>query len=66
METKFCSIPQALARVSISRSFLYQLLANGSIRSVKAGVRRLVEVASLDAWASSLPESQLKQTTKGN
>jgi len=62
METKLCSIPQALTRVHIGRSFLYERLADGSIRSVKAGRRRLVDVASLDAWASQLPQSQLKQS----
>lgn len=66
MEMKFCSIPQALGRVNIGRSFLYERLADGSIRSVKAGRRRLVDVASLDAWATALPESQLKQADKGN
>ena len=59
-----CSIPSALARTGIGRSFLYERLADGSIRSVKAGRRRLVDVASLDQWAASLPESQLKQTAK--
>jgi excisionase family DNA binding protein len=63
MEPKFCTIPQSLTRVSIGRSYLYERLADGSIRSVKAGRRRLVDVASLDAWAAALPESQLKQST---
>jgi excisionase family DNA binding protein len=59
-----CSIPQALALTGIGRSFLYERLADGSIRSVKAGKRPLVDVASLTAWAASLPESQLKQVSK--
>ena len=58
------SIPEAISRVDISRSFLYMRLADGSIRSVKAGRKRLVDVASLEAWAASLPESPLKQTEK--
>ncbi len=57
-----CSIPSALARTGIGRSFLYERLAEGSIRSVKAGRRRLIDVASLDQWCASLPLSQLKQT----
>jgi excisionase family DNA binding protein len=65
METLLCSIPDALARTGLGRSFLYERLADGSIRSVKAGKRRLVDVASLTAWAASLPESQLKQAKKG-
>ena len=55
------SIPDAVALVGISRSFLYERLAEGAIRSVKAGRRRLVDTASLTAWAASLPEFQLKQ-----
>lgn len=55
-------IPEAISRTNIGRSFLYQRLADGSIRSVKAGRRRLVDVASLNQWAASLPESQLKQS----
>jgi excisionase family DNA binding protein len=58
------SIPEALTRTGIGRSFLYERLADGSIRSVKAGRRRLVDAASLQAWAASLPESQLKQKGK--
>ena len=57
------SIPEAVSRAGIGRSFLYERLADGSIRSVKAGRRRLVDVASLNQWAASLPESQLKQAT---
>ncbi|MGF7181489.1 excisionase family DNA binding protein [Tunturiibacter psychrotolerans] len=64
MEPKFCTVAQALNRVSIGQSYLYERFADGSIRSVKAGRRRLVDVASLDAWASSLPESPLKSTAE--
>lgn len=60
-----CTIPEALALTGIGRSFLYERFADGSIRSVKAGKRRLVDVASLKAWAASLPESPLKQSPKG-
>jgi excisionase family DNA binding protein len=65
VDTLLISIPQALARVNVGRSYLYSRLADGSIRSVKAGRRRLVDAASLHSWAASLPESQLKQATKG-
>lgn len=64
MEKLLCTIPDALKISGIGRSFLYQRLADGSIRSVKAGSRRLVDVASLNQWAASLPESQLKQPAK--
>ena len=60
MTETLLSIPNALSRVGIGRSFLYERLADGSIASVKAGRRRLVVAASLDAWAASLPTAQLK------
>jgi excisionase family DNA binding protein len=56
------SILAACERAGIGRSFLYERMADGSIRSVKAGRRRLVDLASLEAWAASLPESPLKQS----
>lgn len=59
------TIPEALARVSVGRSYFYERLAEGCIRSVKAGRRRLIDAASLQNWAASLPESQLKQSPKG-
>lgn len=60
------SISDACARAGIGRSFLYERMADGSVRSVKAGRRRLVDVASLEAWCSSLPTEPLKSTAKGN
>ena len=63
-ESLLISIPEACVCTGIGRSYLYERLAEGSIRSVKAGRRRLVDAASLQAWAASLPESQLKQAAK--
>jgi hypothetical protein len=60
------SIPEACIRVGLGRSSLYTLMADGSVRSVKAFKRRLVDVASLEAWASALPTEPLKVTPKGN
>lgn len=54
------TIPEACKQTGIGRSFLYERLADKSIRSVKAGKRRLVDAASLAAWAASLPTSPLK------
>jgi excisionase family DNA binding protein len=62
-EELFISIPLAVSRMHVSRSFIYERMARGEIRSVKAGRRRLIEVASFNEWAASLPESQLKETT---
>lgn len=63
METLYCSVNQALTRVHIGRSYLYLRLADGTIRSVKAGNKRLIDVASLDTWAASLPEVPLMRST---
>ena len=58
------TIEQALQIVAIGRSFLYERLADGSIRSVRAGRRRLVDVASLQAWAANLPTEGLTAPEK--
>ena len=60
------SIHEACERAGIGRSFLYERMADGSIRSVRAGRRRLVVVESLNQWVASLPESPLKSNVKGN
>jgi excisionase family DNA binding protein len=65
MQTLLLTIPEALARIGVGRSFLYQKMADGSIRSVKAGRRRLIVADSLAAWAASLPQVALNQSTKG-
>jgi excisionase family DNA binding protein len=57
------TVSEAARRLSCSRSLLYEILGDGQIRSVKLGKKRLVEVASLEAFAASLPESPL-QTAK--
>lgn len=44
----------------ISRTFLYERLADGSIRAVKAGAKTLIDVQSLTAWAASLPTATFK------
>jgi excisionase family DNA binding protein len=40
------TIPEAVSLTGISRSFLYKRLSDGSIRSVVAGRRRLVNASS--------------------
>jgi excisionase family DNA binding protein len=65
MDELLLTIPEAMKRSGVGRSFIYERLAEGSIRSVKAGRRRLIDAASLTAWAQSLPTQALKQTEKG-
>jgi hypothetical protein len=52
-------IPTACRMSGLSRSFLYEVLAGGAVRSIKAGRRRLVLVDSLRAWLQSLPTEGL-------
>jgi excisionase family DNA binding protein len=47
------SIPEAVHAANIGRSTLYEAIANGELRSVKVGKRRLVPVDALKAWLSS-------------
>jgi excisionase family DNA binding protein len=63
--TTEAGIPRAALRVreacvslSISRSKLYEEVAAGRIKALKAGSRTLIPVASIDAWLSSLPDAK--------
>jgi excisionase family DNA binding protein len=55
-------ILEAAALAGVSRSFMYERLADGSIESRKAGRRRLVVASSLSYWIANLPVIVLKQT----
>ena len=54
-------IVEAASIAGVSRSFLYERLADGSIDSRKAGRRRLVVSSSLTNWMNNLPIIALKQ-----
>ena len=41
--------------LSISRSKLYEELAAGRLKALKAGSRTLIPVASINAWLNNLP-----------
>lgn len=58
-------IPTAGRMSGLSRTFMYEAMARGDIRSVKAGRRRLVLVASLRAYLDSLPTGGLSIGTGG-
>jgi hypothetical protein len=59
-------IPTACRMSGLSRSFLYEVLAGGDVRSIKAGRRRLVLVDSLRAWLQSLSSGPLAQPAHRN
>jgi excisionase family DNA binding protein len=50
------SIPQAAAFLTVSRAFLYQLIARGSIKTVKIGGRTLVRGSELVLFLDSAQE----------
>ena len=52
------SIPEAATAISIGRSKLYELIAEGRVETRKIGKRTLVSVASLDEYLASLPAYQ--------
>ena len=62
MDKILYSVPEAMAALSIGRSFLFELLASGQIRSCRAGKRRLIYSDSLKQWADSLAQD-VKPTT---
>jgi excisionase family DNA binding protein len=51
-------VREACVSLSISRSKLYEEVAAGRIKALKAGSRTLIPVASIDAWLSSLPDAK--------
>ena len=53
-EKKLYSIDEVLEATAIGRAKLFQLLANGSIASVRVGSRRLIPVSALDSWIEEL------------
>lgn len=51
MEPLLQSIPDAASSLSIGRSKLYELIADGKLETVSIGRRRLVRVESIRALA---------------
>jgi excisionase family DNA binding protein len=53
-EARFVGVPQAQAVLGLSRSSVYELLNNGSLRSARVGGRRLIAVEELDRFTDQL------------
>lgn len=45
--------------VSLGRSYIYEEIRNGSLRTVKAGRRTLVLSEDLKRWVNSLPNREI-------
>ncbi len=54
MERMLLSIPEAGQVIGHGRSYVYELIGEGKIETVKSGKRRLVVVESLRAYVASL------------
>lgn len=57
-------LPRAPAIFGISRSGLYRLAADGTIRMVKIGSRTLVDASSVRAFLATLPVMTPRGTAK--
>jgi excisionase family DNA binding protein len=53
-EKKLYSIDEVLETTGLGRTKLFELLANGSVASVRVGTRRLIPVSALDSWIEGL------------
>jgi excisionase family DNA binding protein len=57
------SVDEACSATSLGRTAVFDLLRRGEIASVKVGRRRLIPVASLDAYLGRLVAEQIDQPT---
>ena len=55
--TVLYSIEDVIARTSLGRSKIYELLASGELGSVKVGRRRLIPATSLDEFVERLRQA---------
>ncbi|SCL20756.1 DNA binding domain-containing protein, excisionase family [Micromonospora rhizosphaerae] len=54
--SKLLAVPEAAARLRVSKWMLYNLIRSRRLRSVKIGDRRLIPVAALRAFLAALEE----------
>jgi excisionase family DNA binding protein len=52
--SKLLTVPEAAARLRISKWMLYNLIRSGQLRSIKIGARRLVPVDAIDGMLAEL------------
>ncbi len=55
-DARFVGVSQAHEVLGLSRSTVYLMLENGTLRSVRFGGRRLIPVEELDRFAKELAE----------
>jgi excisionase family DNA binding protein len=52
------SVDEAMSATGIGKTMLYELLNDGSIRSILVGKRRLVIVQSIHEWVAAMESQQ--------
>jgi len=56
-ELLLVSVGEAARRLSLGRSFVFELLAAGDLASIKVGRRRLIPVGALEDFVNAQQES---------
>ena len=64
VEPILCSIPQGCQMLGIGTQGMYDLIGAGLVKAVKKGTRTLLVVASLKAYAESLPPAVIAPPRK--
>ena len=59
MEKLLLTVKEAADRLSLSRSFAYDLIRRGELRSLKIGASRRIHVDDLEAYARRLSEDAI-------
>jgi excisionase family DNA binding protein len=58
--SRFLSVPAACVHLNISRSKLYELLAEGALKAQKLGQRTLLRLEDLDQFLEALPQATFR------
>lgn len=48
------SVDEAMSAIGVGKTLLYELLNDGSLRSIKVGKKRLVIVESIHEWIANM------------
>jgi len=54
MESSLLTVPDVVARLSVSRAKVYELMASGELRSVRVGGSRRIHSVDLDRFIAEL------------
>jgi len=60
------SVDEAMSALGIGKTLIYELLSNGSLRSIKVGKKRLVVVASIHEWIADMESYGIGNLNKSN